>query len=236
MKPQLFILHHAGGNCYSYQFLMPFVTDHFEVIPTELPGRGKRVLEPLITTRDEAMMDLAMVIKNQWNGQPFITYGHSMGAILTPGIVSMLTRAGATPVACVVSGCASPVVPEGLERHKLPQDELGLVLRDMGGVPLEFFQSKELIEFFEPIVRADFKIAEEAAPAEDIPVISAPIYNIMGTEEFFLDRVEEWKQFTTGEFIHEQMEGAHFFIHNHPKALGARIKEIYDRYLVHANG
>ena len=236
MKPQLFILHHAGGNCYSYQFLMPFVTEHFDVIATELPGRGKRVLEPLITTRDEAMLDLAMLIKGKLNGQPYITYGHSMGAMLTPGVVNMLTRTGAPPVACIVTGCSTPVIPEGLVRHLLPQDELGLVLRDMGGVPDEFFHSPELVAFFEPIVRADFKIAETATAAEDIPVISSPIHNIMGTEEFFLDKVQEWQNFTTGEFTHEQMEGAHFFIHNHPKELGARIKQCYDRYLVHQNG
>lgn len=236
VKPQLFILHHSGGNCYSYQFLLPYLTPHFDVVVTELPGRGKRIMEPLITSRDAAVLDLAMLIRSQLNGQPFILYGHSMGAYFTPAIVDILSRGGKPPVGVVVSGTASPVVPEGMERHKMSQADLAAELRIMGGVPEEYFHSPELIEFFEPIVRADFQVVETPVPAEKIPVMGVPVHVMMGTEEYFTERIGEWKNFTKAECTTELMPGGHFFIHDHAPELAQRIKQCYDRYLVLRNG
>jgi external thioesterase TEII len=45
-KPQLFLLHFAGGSCYSFQFMLPYLKD-FNVLPIELPGRGRRIKESL---------------------------------------------------------------------------------------------------------------------------------------------------------------------------------------------
>jgi external thioesterase TEII len=236
MKPQLFLLHYAGGNCYSFQFMMPMLTPFFDVVPTELPGRGKRIMEPLVNSKDEAILELAMVIKNQLNGQPYMTYGHSMGAMLTPFIVNILKRVATPPIGVVVSGNPSPVVPDGINRHQMSQADLAEELRYMGGIPEEYFSSPELIAFFEPIVRSDFKIAESRMPAEQIPVIDVPVYSIMGTEEVFSEKIADWAAFTTGEFGSELMEGGHFFIQSHPDKIADRIKKCYDRYMVLQNG
>ena len=202
----------------------------------ELPGRGKRILEPLVISRDAALMDLAMAIRSRLNGQPYMIYGHSMGAFFTPGIADMLHRSGKPPVGVVVSGTPTPVVAEGMARHKMSQEELAVELRTMGGVPEEYFHSPELIDFFEPIVRADFQLVETPVPAEQIPVLNVPVHAMMGTEEWFNERIDEWKNFTTAGCTTELMTGGHFFIHDHAPELALRLKECYDRYLVHRNG
>lgn len=56
-KPQLFLLHFADGNCYSFLFLREYLEQDFELHFLELPGRGKRLLEPLVHTLDEAVSD-----------------------------------------------------------------------------------------------------------------------------------------------------------------------------------
>ena len=55
--PQLFILHYAGGNVYSFNFLKKYVEPYFEVISVELPGRGRRMSEGLIKDKGEAIRD-----------------------------------------------------------------------------------------------------------------------------------------------------------------------------------
>ncbi len=56
-KPQLFLLHFAGGNRYSFQFLLPQLSA-FNVVALELPGRGNRLNEPLLDNFNEAASDL----------------------------------------------------------------------------------------------------------------------------------------------------------------------------------
>ncbi|HAP63992.1 MAG TPA: thioesterase, partial [Cytophagales bacterium] len=36
-QPQLFLLHFAGGNCYSFQFLKNIVPQQISFLPLELP-------------------------------------------------------------------------------------------------------------------------------------------------------------------------------------------------------
>ncbi len=50
-KTQLFLLHFAGGNYYSFRFMFPQLNE-FEIIPVELPGRGKRMKENLLKDFD----------------------------------------------------------------------------------------------------------------------------------------------------------------------------------------
>src|ERR1043166_8245649 len=80
-KPQLFLLHFAGGNCYSFQFMMPLLRD-FEVVSLELPGRGKRINEPLVTNFDLAANDILRQLRQKLASSSFLIYGHSMGAYL----------------------------------------------------------------------------------------------------------------------------------------------------------
>ena len=53
-KPQLFTIHFAGGNCYSFNFLKQHFDPYFEVVALELPGRGKRMTEPLLKDAQDA--------------------------------------------------------------------------------------------------------------------------------------------------------------------------------------
>ena len=76
-KPQLFLLHFAGGNCYSFQFMIPLL-NNFSVIPLELAGRGARINEPLKRNLYSAAQDIKNQILNKLDGSNFIIYGHGI--------------------------------------------------------------------------------------------------------------------------------------------------------------
>jgi len=225
--PQLFLLHFAGGSCYSYQFLIPFLYN-FEVITLELPGRGRRSNEPLLEIFEAAAADVYQQIKNKLNGNSFFIYGHSMGAFLSLRIANMLEHSGEFPSGLIVSGSAGPGIydPNLKARHLMNKLDFIRELKLLGGIPSIVFENREMFDFFEPILRADFKISEKNGLDEE-PAILTQIFALMGSEEKNVDNINNWARFTKGLFRFEILEGDHFFIHKHP----SHIADIITNFL-----
>ena len=99
-------------------------------------------------------------------------------------------------------------------------------LEKLGGIPKEFIEDKELFDFFEPILRADFEISEKNKLSNE-PAIIAPIYAVMGNKKFGVERIIAWKNYTRSYFKYEIMDGGHFFIQQHPEAMAKIIKNCY---------
>lgn len=228
-KTQLFLLHFAGGNCYSFRFMTPLLQD-FEVIPLELPGRGKRMRESLLNEFDEAAIDLYNQIIANLTTTSFLIYGHSMGASLALRVTNMLEKAGRYPAGVIVSGNAGPGIasPDKKVRYLMNRPDFVEELKRLGGVPPEFLENEELFSFFELILRADFEIAERNDLANE-PAIKAPIYAIMGSSEESVADINNWLRFTIGRFTAEVLDGDHFFIHRHPQHIANIISTFYRR-------
>ena len=230
-KPQLFLLHFAGGSCYSYPEMTPFLVKDFQVIPLELPGRGRRLGEKLIRDYDAAALDLHSQIVKRLNAPRFLIYGHSLGAYMGLTIAGMLEREGKAPSGLIVSGNAGPGIRENKKRHVLGYDAFAQELLDMGGATQEFVADRDLFGFFEPILRADFEIIEK----EEIklePAIGAPLFAIMGSEEKNVEQIGNWSRFTRSAFHHEILTGGHFFIHQHPRKMADIIRHCYHANLI----
>lgn len=224
-KPQLFLLHFAGGNYYSFQFLLPYLTG-FEAIPLELPGRGKRMGQPLLKDFDSAADDFFRQIKAKLSSVPFMLYGHSMGSYMALRSSNLLEKEGRPPAALVVSGNAGPGMPGRIKkgRHLMPRDEFKEELRKIGGVPEDFLENDDLFSFFEPILRADFEIAEEHALDEEPPT-GAPLFALMGSEEKNVESIGNWSRFTRSSFRSEILSGDHFFIQKHPQRIASILRD-----------
>jgi len=227
-KPQLFLLHFAGGNRYSFQFMLHLLGE-FEVFTLELPGRGKRMSEDLLKDFELAARDIYQQLMQNLETS-FVLYGHSMGAYLALKVCDMLEKAGRMPAYLIVSGNAGPGIGADKKRYLLEHHAFVEELQLLGGIPDELIHDRELFEFFEPILRADFEIAENNALKDQI-VVKAPLYAIMGSDEEQADHIANWGKFTRSQFSYEIMEGDHFFIYKHPRKLAAVIKSCYQSAL-----
>jgi external thioesterase TEII len=226
-KPQLFLLHFAGGNCYSFQFMALYLKE-FEVIPLELPGRGRRMGEPLLYDFDQAAQDIFNQLVQRLNPFPCFIYGHSMGTYLALRVANMLERIGQAPAYVIVSGNAGPGMHDPKNRYEMPHDAFVEELRNIGGVPEELLENKELFNFFEPVLRADFQVAEKNDLTGEPPVRS-PLYAMMGSSEDHVQSITNWKKFTQSRFDYSILEGGHFFIHKHPRKIASIIADCYHR-------
>jgi external thioesterase TEII len=228
-KPQLFLLHFAGGNCFSFQFMRPYLTE-FEFIPLELPGRGKRINERLLTDLDSASKDIFGQIRSLLSGDHFLIYGHSMGAVIALKVAGLLEAMDIFPIQLVVTGNPGPGVKRDKVRSLMQDEEFKKELKEIGGMPEEILSNKEIFDFFEPILRADFEVAE-AADNELLPLINAPIYAIMGSGEERTDEIGSWRLFTRSGFESKILQGGHFFIYDHVQTIAATIKNCYQQYV-----
>lgn len=220
-KTQLFLLHFAGGNCYSYQFLIDQLSKEFEIHPLELPGRGKRMQESLLTDITSTTEDYYRQLIEKRNNQPYIIYGHSMGSVLGLYVSYKMEQKGDAPQKLIVTGSAGPTIGFSEPRFDLPTPAFKLELKKLGGIPEEVFEHQELFDFFSPVLRADFQVLE-GNPLPNVR-IETDIQAIIGDQDRNAHALDRWHNHTSGTVNCETMPGGHFFIHEHVEWISKHI-------------
>jgi len=212
-KIKLFCLPFAGGSKYSYKGYSAKAPNYIEVISLDLPGRGGRFGEPFITSVEGLVNDLFNQVKGQLNS-PYAIYGHSLGSLLGLLLAQRIRQEGLpAPEHLFFTGRGGPQkeVPTK-KRHELPKDEFIEELKEMGGLPKELLEDEELLNFFEPIIRADFQ-AIDTFFYEPQPKLDIPISVIVGMEEeTTLEEAKAWQLETEQPVDVRQFPGNHFFI------------------------
>ncbi|BAV05934.1 Surfactin synthase thioesterase subunit [Filimonas lacunae] len=225
IKPQLFLLHFAGGNCYSYLPLSALLKE-FDVVSLELPGRGQRLDEPLLKDYDLAVQDIFHQITSKLSGARFMLYGHSMGAYLALSVCAMLEDAGKYPAYLVVSGNAGPGLREKRNTYLLEHRLFWKEVQSLGGIADELLASMEWVALFEPVLRADYEIVERE-DMDTSTLVQAPIYALMGDKEEQVEAIGNWGRYTASAFEWVILKGDHFFIFSQAAALTNAIKKCY---------
>jgi surfactin synthase thioesterase subunit len=216
MHINLFCIPFAGGSKSAYHSYVSRARDVLTVIPLELPGRGSRYKESLLTDVYAMVDDLLRQIRPALE-QPYALYGHSMGALLCYLLSARIIREEINgPIHLFLTGKGAPSVKaHGNALHLLPRDELVKELRRMGGTPDIVLSDNKLLDLFLPVIRADFEALENfryEAPAN----LNVPITVITGSEETIsAEGIEAWKLETCGQVETIVLPGNHFFIFEH---------------------
>ncbi|WP_215907196.1 thioesterase II family protein [Kordia aestuariivivens] len=235
---QLFLLPFAGGNRFSYDFLIKKLktnTSNIKCYPLELPGRGRRFGEKLARDKKLAIDDYLHQLTKLRDKTPYIIYGHSMGATLGLSIIKRMEEKNDAPLQFIATGNAGPKIKEENEdkpstkKHLLNDEKFKKALRKLGGIPDEILENEELYSFFSSILRADFQILEEGGNADQSIIINTPIYALMGDQEKSVKHINNWQKFTNTSFKAQVLTGNHFFIHEHTETLTTIILSTYKK-------
>jgi len=217
----LYCLPYAGGRALSYRDFQAHVSNLILIKPLELPGRGKRVREALLTDSEAMIDDLFAQVQN--DGQTYAIYGHSLGSLLAYLLTRRIISAGLpAPRHLFLSGGKAPsVLRDQRARYKLPKHEFINCVKSLGGIPREILEEPELIDFIEPILRADFQALETyvyhpTAPF-DIPITI--LHGLSDIEVAYRDLLA-WQQETSQHIDINVFQGGHFFIFDHLAELG----------------
>lgn len=212
-KITIFFLPFAGGSKYSYNQFKQLAPSWMKVLPLDLPGRGSRFQEELLSNVDDVVDDLFRQIKDYTN-EPYAIYGHSMGATLAYLVTRRVIEEGHNaPLHLFLTGSSGPASGRKRKvRSTLPKQEFIEEVQTMGGSPDEVLKDASLMEFFEPILRSDFKVLESYKHTPKTP-LNIPITIIIGAdEEITEEEGRAWQKETAKPIDFRVMPGNHFFI------------------------
>jgi surfactin synthase thioesterase subunit len=222
---KLYCLPYAGASAAVYARWRRRLPAGIEVVPVELPGRGRRMREPLETTVP-ALLDRVLLEVRPGPGRPFALFGHSMGAILAFELGRRLELQGHSPAVVFVSGTRAPGSRHGLRSSSLKSDaELLAELARLGGTPESVLADAELMEILLPVLRADFEVVASYV-GDSACALRAPLVALGGADdETTSDGLAAWCAHTRSEFSMHVLPGGHFFIHSSEAELLAIVSE-----------
>lgn len=213
---RLFCFHYAGGTAQrAHQWTQQLAVD-VEICAVELPGRGKRFMEPAYTRIEQVLDDLIPAIKPLLQEKPFVFFGHSMGALVSYELSRHLQHDHQLqPQVLLVSGHAAPHIPRQSVIHQLPDQQFWDRLIQLNGTPKEVLQHPELLDLLTPILRADFAVCETYV-YDDSVGLNCPmvVYGGQADPSVAADQLGLWGQHTSNDCLVQIMAGDHFYLHN----------------------
>lgn len=213
MAINLFCFPYAGGSASFYVKWINKLPDHINVIPVELAGRGRRTGEPLYKTFDELIDDIYPKIKKRAANEKFAFFGFSMGSLIAYEIYSRLKRDGVSlPEHLFLVGREAPN-SEINKVHHLNDKEFIDEIYSYDGMPKELYDNKDLVNYFMPVLRADFKIHETYQHPVVPKKIDSKITLWFGLNDksIIQTNVYKWIDFAGGEIEIIPYKGGHFF-------------------------
>lgn len=225
---RLFCLPFAGGSAYAYNPFREHLPERIELVPIELPGHGRRMREPLLSTLPEMIEEVLGQLRRHGLDTPYAIYAHSMGGLLSYLLARRILADGLpAPRRLIISGCsAPPLIPKESKKSHLPKPRFVEMLEELGGCPPEILANAELLDLFEPVLRADFK-AVESYVYQALPPLDLPFTLLYGDRDAEAGRatISPWQNETTRPIALHEFSGDHFFIFEHLPEIGRIIAE-----------
>ena len=221
-KPILFCLPYAGGNKYSFRPYYAYMPPHMEMLTVEYPGRGLRADEDPALTVEQLAEDAYQQIATRAAKGSYALYGHSMGGLVTSLVARKLIDAGLpSPMHIFISGGAAPASRDKIKDqwHLMDKEEFIGKIRELKGAPEEIWSNPDLVDYIEPVLRADFTCYENYLYRQVEP-LQVPFTVITGTlEDFEPYEIELWQEESAIPVRFIQLSGDHFFIYPHAREI-----------------
>jgi surfactin synthase thioesterase subunit len=156
-----------------------------------------------------------------------IFFGHSMGAKIVYELEKILEKEGKGAAQIILSGCRVPHKKEPNPIYHLPDEQFKSELGRFDGTPKEILENKELLDFFLPMLRADFTM-DETYYTDDNSVLDCPITVFGGRsdKEANPEEIAAWGAYTREQFRYRIFEGGHFFIREKEEEVLLEVRKV----------
>ncbi len=223
-KINLFCFPHAGsGTAFFAKWGMLF-SDSVSLMTVQYPMRDQRYDEKMPESIEELVRNMAMEGAELFR-EPFAFFGHCAGGIIAyEAAVALKKYFHVEPEYLVVSSAVSPGKTNLVSTETFSDEEFCRhysVTKDMFG------GNEELMKFFLPVMRADYKLCEKYHCVTK-EKLNCPVLTICGENDPQIDRIEDvkdWENFTDGKFELKLINGDHFYFQNDPGVLCRMIEE-----------
>lgn len=227
---RLFCFPYAGGGSAIFRRWRELVPDVIELVAIQLPGREMRFDEPPMRDMTELVERLADAIAPHLD-QPYATFGHSLGTLVSYELVLALQRRGLPlPRRMLMSGRGAPHVARGGKDCDLLSDaEFIDELREMQGTPEEILANAELMQMLLPTLRADFSLARNYQREEPALLpCGLSVYGGLNDAGVSRAALNDWQSCTKESIALRMFPGGHFFVDSAPHLLlHALVRDLY---------
>lgn len=230
-KIALFCLPYAGGGASAYRQWIDRMQEEVTVCPVQLPAREERIMETPYENMAEVLADLEEALMECIIG-PYALWGHSMGGKIAYETEKRLERNGKQARCLFISGSRIPSIPEPDPIFHLSDDEFKRALGRFEGTPKELLVNHELLNFFLPMLRADFTM-DETYYDKTNTVLHVPIAVFGGRNDVEAKPAEirEWKKYTDDTFSCRIFEGGHFYIREQEETVISEVMKDLRSYI-----
>ncbi|MBB6020433.1 external thioesterase TEII [Paenibacillus sp. JGP012] len=222
---QVICFPYLGGHSQSFQPLVPCLPD-VEIWAFTPPGHGLNTEAPLSHMQQLVELYTGELLHVIQPGA--VLLGHSLGGLAAYFVAQRLQEKlpdTARTLRLVLSACSTPAEC-GITRYDhMSDDDLLKHLFSYDGLPKELIHEKELLHYFMPVIRADFRVLTSAATLEHHPV-SIPVLYLWGERDHAvsLRSALKWGQYLdTPMKLQTIREGTHMFIMHQPSTVAYHL-------------
>lgn len=196
------------------------LSDSFNIVAAELPGREKKFTEKPFSNVQTAINNLLPeIIANLDNDLPTIIFGHCMGSLLAYECTLSLLKVSEIKVAhLIVSGSSGPWDREIENREPLSDDDFVKNIERITGYKHPALEIPAMRELILPTLKADAEMNDNYSPSEKV-VIDIPITTIRGSKDSLvsIESVKLWNDVTSIPVTHKELNEGHMYITENPK-------------------
>jgi medium-chain acyl-[acyl-carrier-protein] hydrolase len=221
---------HVGAGGAAFNSWLDRLPAEVELCAVRLPGRENRLREPLLDDWHEVVASLETALTPLLD-RPFVLVGHCSGSVLAYELARRLTAAGLPPEMLVLSSTDGPAVRRIDDPlHLLPRQELLRRVVEFGGMAREVLDDPDLMDMFERILRADYRVVErlEYTPG---PPLDVPITVVGGRHDGFVGApgMAAWATETRREFSLHLLDAGHYILTEAGELVGELMHRLLAR-------
>ncbi|MDN3027277.1 alpha/beta fold hydrolase [Streptomyces sp. S.PB5] len=229
---------HAGAGVSSFHAWPAGLGSGVRAVPHLLPGRDGRRREPRATGPEALLADLMDDFRTTPNTpcEPYVLYGHSLGALVAYTLTRALHEAGLPgPALLAVGACQPPDVASRLaDACGESDDRLLHLLESTGAVPTGTVPGDFWFRSVMPVLRDDLTLADSLRRAARTPVrggpLRVPVLAVAGADDPLVRPAElaAWRHWTDGPVATRTLPGDHFFVRGSalPRLLGRACRVV----------
>ncbi|MFD8393479.1 thioesterase II family protein [Streptomyces sp. NPDC059680] len=221
---RMFCFPPAGAGASTYAAWAPYLPPTLELWAVQLPGREDRLDEEPLTSISSAARTVALSL--QWlHDQPYLMFGHSLGALLAYEIIRLLERQGTpTPHHLIASGCAAPSAHCPKEIALDTDIEVREEAQRLGMSP-QLLTGNDHSQQLLAVLRADLRMFYSYVSRPD-SAITCPITGCLGASDPHVSATENdaWAKHTSRYLTTHKFPGQHDYYQDQWASL-ARVVE-----------
>ena len=222
-RVQLFCIPFAGGSATSFKELSNYLDESIDARVVEYPGRGMRTGEPFVKTMDELIQDVKGQIEaNRIQGIPFALLGYSMGVEVAFNLAQFVLEEKPNHLFFAARESIH-FDTKGHDYALLGKEQFIDKIVKFGGVDERILNNKRFCDIYMGPVFADYKLLHEYVFRAEYGKLDSDLTVFYCEKDTHFDKVEGWKEHTTGNTVFYEMGDSHFFIKQHAKEMAEVI-------------